>query len=48
MAEWKGRRPKGEQDTNSWKAFLQKTPRRQLEDHLERHHKGYARKRSAS
>ena len=37
---WLGRRPKGEQDTNSWKAFLRKTPNKVLQDHLRRHHKG--------
>lgn len=40
-SRWLGRKPKGERDTHSWKAFLRKTPRKALEAHLQRHHKGY-------
>jgi hypothetical protein len=40
--KWLGRRPKGQQDTHSFHAFLKNTPRAQLVAHLERHHKGLA------
>ena len=37
---WTGRKRRGEQDTNSWQAFLQKTPPSVLKEHLARHHRG--------
>jgi len=39
---WQGRRPKGEQDTHSFKAFVARIrPTKAGQDHLARHHRGY-------
>jgi hypothetical protein len=38
--KWLGRKPKGQQDVHSWKAFLEKTPNKVLYGHLKRHHRG--------
>lgn len=39
---WMGRRPKGQQDTNSFKTFVDRAKKTKAgRDHLRRHHKGY-------